>query len=90
MKRIFLFGIVAALASPTFADDLCTVNLQKLTDNMATATTLAPPIKEQVEEHKMAAEEAQRAGDLENCGAHALKALQLLQAPGENGDAGAS
>jgi hypothetical protein len=92
MKRISLFClvIVAALASPAFAEDLCAVNLQKLSDSMATATTLAPPLKEQVEEHKMAAEEAQRAGDLENCSAQALKALQLLQAPGENGDAGTS
>jgi hypothetical protein len=48
---------------------------------------MASPVKEQVEEHKKAAEEAQRAGDVETCGAHAQKALQLLQGPGGGGGA---
>ena len=79
--------VAAALASPAFADDTCTVNLQKLADNSAALTTIASPVKEQVEEHKTAAEEAQRAGDVETCGAHAQKALQLLQGPSEDGGA---
>lgn len=89
MSRFSLFGIViaAALASPAFADDLCTVNLQKLADKSAALTTLASPAKEQVEEHKKAAEEAQRTGDMETCGAEAEKALQLLQKPGGEGGA---
>ncbi|MFZ3203870.1 MAG: hypothetical protein WA161_08355 [Pseudomonas sp.] len=89
MNRFSLFSIViaAALASPAFAEDICTVNLQKLADNSAALTTLASPAKEQVEEHKKAAEEAQRAGDVETCGAHTEKALQLLQGPGGDGGA---
>jgi len=89
MKGFSLCCIVvaAALASPAFADDTCTVNLQKLADNSAALTTTASPVKEQVEEHKKAAEEAQRAGDVGTCGAHAQKALQLLQGPSEDGGA---
>jgi len=56
-------------------------------DSSAALTTLASPAKEQVEEHKKAAEEAQRAGDVETCGAEAEKALQLLQKPGGDGGA---
>lgn len=89
MNRFSLFGIIiaVALASPAFAEDTCTINLQKLADNSAALTTLASPAKEQVEEHKKAAEEAQRAGDVETCGTEAEKALQLLQRPGGEGGA---
>ena len=89
MKGFSLHGIViaAARASPAFADDLCTTNLQKLENSSAALATLASPAKEQVEEHKKAAEEAQRAGDVETCGAEAEKALQLLQKPGGEGGA---
>lgn len=87
MKRLSLFCIVAALAAPAFAEDSCTVNLQKLADSTAALTTAASPVKEQVEEHKKAAEEAQRAGDVESCSAQAQKALQLLQGPSEDGGA---
>ncbi|MES2818663.1 MAG: hypothetical protein V4812_06705 [Pseudomonadota bacterium] len=87
MKRIALFFTAALLAAPTFAaEDLCTVNLQKLDDRKAAMTTLGSPLKEQVEEHQMEAEKARDAGDLENCGAHAAKALQLIEAPGEDGN----
>lgn len=79
--------IIAALASPAFAEDACTVNLQKLSDSSAALTTMASPLKEQVEEHMKAAEEAQRMGDMEACGTHAQKALQLLQGPSQDGGA---
>jgi hypothetical protein len=61
MKGFSLHGIViaAARASPAFADDLCTTNLQKLENSSAALATLASPVKKQVEEHKKAAEEAQ-------------------------------
>ena len=92
MKGLSLCCIVvaAALASPAFAEDTCTVTLQKLADNSAALTTMASPAKEQVEEHKKAAEEAQRTGDVETCGAEAEKALQLLQKPGGEGGAEAN
>ena len=93
MKGLSLCGIVAlaaVLASPAFAEDTCTVNLQKLSDNSTALMTMASPTKEQVEEHKKAAEEAQRTGDVEACGAHAQKALQLLQGPNKDGAAEAN
>ncbi|SNS71659.1 hypothetical protein [Pseudomonas segetis] len=85
MKRISAFVVAAALTAPVFAaDDLCDVNLQKLTDNSAVISTLGSPLKEQVEEHLKAAKEAQAAGDLKECGSHAEQALQMLKGP--NGD----
>ncbi|WP_079204752.1 hypothetical protein [Pseudomonas sp. CC6-YY-74] len=87
MKLTILFftATVAISAAPAFAEDLCTVNLQKLNDSMTTETTTAESVKMEVAELKKAAEEAQSAGDLEACGTHAEKALMLLEAPGENG-----
>ena len=88
MKRVSMFVICAALASPVFAaDDLCTVNLQKLNDSVATKATLAEPLKGQVEEAKAQAVQAQSSGDLKTCATHAERALQLLEAPGEDGGA---
>ena len=81
---------IAMLASPAFAEDTCTLGMQKLSDNKAALTTMASPLKEQVEEHMKAAEEAQRMGDSETCGTHAEKALQLLQGPNKDGAAEAN
>ncbi len=81
MKPIVLFFTASLLVSPVFAEDLCTVNMQKLDDMMATEMTMAPALKAQVEEFKMQAEEARRAGDLKSCATHAAKALQMLEAP---------
>ncbi|HUE90697.1 hypothetical protein [Pseudomonas sp.] len=92
MKGFSLCSIVtiAMLASPAFAEDTCTLGMQKLSDNKAALTTMASPLKEQVEEHMKAAEEAQRMGDSETCGTHAEKALQLLQGPNKDGAAEAN
>jgi hypothetical protein len=92
MKGFSLCSIVAIamLASPAFAEDTCTLGMQKLSDNKAALTTMASPLKEQVEEHMKAAEEAQRLGDSETCGTHAEKALQLLQGPNKDGAAEAN
>lgn len=92
MKGFSLCSIVAIamLASPAFAEDTCTLGMQKLSDNKAALTTMASPLKEQVEEHMKAAEEAQGMGDSETCGTHAEKALQLLQGPNKNGAAEAN
>lgn len=86
MKRVSMFVIAAVLAAPAFAaDDLCTVNLQKLDNAVATKATIADPLKSQVEEAKEQALQAQSAGDLQTCGTHAERALQLLDAPGDDG-----
>ncbi|MEK8081291.1 hypothetical protein [Pseudomonas sp. XK-1] len=92
MKGFSLCSVVAIamLASPAFAEDTCTLGMQKLSDNKAALTTMASPLKEQVEEHMKAAEEAQGMGDSETCGTHAEKALQLLQGPNKNGAAEAN
>lgn len=87
MKRVSMFVIAAVLAAPAFAaDDLCTVNLQKLDNAMTTKPTVAEPLKQQVEEAKKQATDAQAAGDLKACGTHAQRALQLLNAPSEDGN----
>ncbi|OEC34376.1 hypothetical protein SAMN05216600_11522 [Pseudomonas cuatrocienegasensis] len=84
MKRTALFFAAAVLAAPAFADDLCTVNLQKLDDSLTTST-VGSPLKEQVEEAHQAALKAQSAGDLQACGTHAEKALQMLERPSTDG-----
>lgn len=87
MKRISAFIIAATMAAPVFAaDDLCSVNLQKLDNSSAVITTLGSPLKEQVEEHMVAAKKSQAAGDLKECSSHAEQALQLLKGP--SGDTG--
>ncbi|UQY32981.1 hypothetical protein K8U54_14695 [Pseudomonas fulva] len=86
MKRVSMFVIAAVLAAPAFAaDDLCTVNLQKLDNAVATKATLPEPLKQQVADAKKKATDAQAAGDLEACGTYAQEALQLLDAPGDDG-----
>lgn len=91
MKRLSMFVIAAVLAAPAFAaDDLCTVNLQKLNDSLTTQPSIGEPLKAQVEEAKAQAEQARSTGDLETCGTHAARALQLLEAPGNDGKAAGS
>ncbi|MGV8843212.1 MAG: hypothetical protein ACOH2I_08225 [Pseudomonas sp.] len=85
MKPIALFFTASLLASPVFAEDLCTVNMQKLDDMMATEMTMASELKVQVEELKMQAEKARSAGDLQSCGTHAAKALHMLEDPADDG-----
>lgn len=92
MKGFSLCSIVAltVLASSAFAEDSCTLGMQKLSDNKAALITMASPLKEQVEGHIKSAEQAQRMGDSETCGTHAEKALQLLQSPSKDGAAEAN
>ncbi|SFI92325.1 hypothetical protein SAMN05216206_3177 [Pseudomonas guineae] len=83
MKRIALFFSFAVLASPAFAaEDLCTVKMSELNDSMLVIENLGSPLKEQVEEHKMQADNAKKMGDLEACATHATKALNLLKETG--------
>ena len=52
---------------------------------MATKTTLPEPLKQQVTDAKKKATDAKAAGDLKACGTYAQEALQLLDAPGDDG-----
>ncbi|MDH4555583.1 hypothetical protein E8F11_10400 [Pseudomonas sp. BN417] len=91
MKCTALLFTAALLASPVFAaDDLCTVNLQKLNDALATNTTISDPIKQEVQDLRMKAEQAQQAGDTEGCINASSLALQRLQQPGTEGGSGES
>jgi hypothetical protein len=84
MKFIALLFTASLLASPAFAEDLCTVNMQKLDDMMATEMAMDPALDAQVKELQMQAEQARAAGDLETCGTHAAKALHMLEAPADD------
>ena len=91
MKRTALLFTAALLASPVFAaDDLCAVNLQKLNDALATNTTIGDPIRQEVQDLRMKAEQAQQAGDTEGCINASSLALQRLQQPGTDGGSGES
>lgn len=90
MKRLsripFALAVTTLLSFPAFAAvDLCTLNLQKLEDNLASGDPLGEPLRQQVEELQAKAEQAREAGDLESCTALSEQALQMLQAPGEEG-----
>lgn len=91
MKCTALLFSAALLASPVFAaDDLCAVNLQKINDALATNTNLGDPIKQEVQDLRMKAEQAQQAGDNETCINASSMALQRLQQPSPDGGAGES
>ncbi|MGE8361044.1 hypothetical protein [Pseudomonas sp.] len=85
LTALLFTAAVAVSATPAFADDLCALNLQKLSDSLATDTTTAESVKTQVLEHQKEAQQAQSAGDLETCATLATKALTMLEAPDENG-----
>jgi hypothetical protein len=87
MKLIIMLFAAAALASaPAFAEDLCTIQLQKLDNKETQVITLGSPAKEQVEELTQQAKDAQSAGNTEACISHSAQALQLLNVSNsENG-----
>jgi len=86
MKLTALLISTALLASPVFATDLCATNLQKLDDGLTSKTT-GDPLKQQVEELRTKAQQARDTGDSDGCIASSTKALQLLEAPADNGSA---
>ncbi|MCY1303310.1 hypothetical protein D9M69_598990 [compost metagenome] len=92
MKRTALFITAALLASsPVFAnEDLCSINLQKLDDALATSSTIGEPLRQQVQDLRMKAEQAQQQGDTEACISNTSMALQRLQQPGGEGSGGES
>jgi hypothetical protein len=87
MKRAALLITAALLASPAFADDLCSTNLQKVEDAMKT-TTNNTQAQEQAMRLQEKASQAQAAGNTKECIAHTEKALKLLK--DNAGDGGAN
>ncbi|CAK9887407.1 MULTISPECIES: hypothetical protein [Pseudomonas] len=80
MKRTAISGLfiaAALLASPVFAaDDLCTTNLQKIDDNMATSGATSEGLDDTIAEHVKDAKAAQAAGNTEDCIAITSKILE--------------
>ncbi|MDG9922090.1 MULTISPECIES: hypothetical protein [unclassified Pseudomonas] len=90
MKRTALIFACALAASPAFAnDDLCTTHLQKVDDHLASQTALGAAAKQQVDDLRKQAVQAQQAGDLEGCAGYAGQAVTLLEKTGK-GDGAAS
>ncbi|MCE4068528.1 MULTISPECIES: hypothetical protein [Pseudomonas] len=87
MKRAALLITAALLASPAFAADLCSDNIQKLDDAVKT-TTNNTQAQEQAMRLQEQAAKAQAAGNTKECIAHTEKALQLLKK--NSGDGGAN
>lgn len=86
MKRIALLFSCALLTAPVFAaSDLCSVNLQKLDDQMASTSMLSEPVKKQVEDLRDAARKAQQAGNTQECSGNASQALTLLEKSDKGG-----
>jgi len=68
------------LASPVFAaEDLCTANLQKIDDSMATAGATSEGLDKAITEHVDKAKAAQAAGDTKECIAITSKVLERLE-----------
>jgi hypothetical protein len=95
MKRTALVIAAALMASPVFADDLCTIQLQKIdnalktTPAMSTATATDSNVQVQrIKDLQKEAVQHQQAGDTKKCIASANQALSLVRKPG--GDTGGS
>jgi len=83
MKRTAITGLFMAatlLASPVFAaDDLCSANLQKIDDHLATVGATSEDLIKSVKEQADDARAAQTAGNDKDCIALTTKALQDLE-----------
>ncbi|MBV6826652.1 hypothetical protein [Pseudomonas sp. PD9R] len=67
MKRFGLFIAALVVATPLFAaDDLCSINLQKIKDLKQTAVMGQPQLGE-IQQDRMDAEKAQKAGQTQKC-----------------------
>lgn len=87
MKPTALIFAAALISSPVFAaEDLCTVNLQKLDDLLTTHPTIAEPLQTQVEELQAKAKSAQQAGNSEDCASAANQALILIENTNPGGE----
>ncbi|HDS1683143.1 TPA: hypothetical protein QEM39_004756 [Pseudomonas putida] len=75
-----LFAAATLLASPAFAaDDLCTANLQKIDDSMATAGATSEGLDKALTEQVDKAKSAQAAGNTKDCIAITSKVLERLE-----------
>ncbi|MHC6223913.1 hypothetical protein ACYU03_03870 [Pseudomonas sp. X10] len=82
-----LFAAVTLLASPVFADeDLCTLNLQKIDDKIATAGATSEGLDKAITEHVDKAKAAQSAGNNEDCIAITSKVLERLEKTEKGGN----
>ncbi|AIL59938.1 hypothetical protein [Pseudomonas alkylphenolica] len=83
MKRTAITGLLitaALLASPVFADeDLCTANLQKISDTLATAGATSEGLDKSVATHVEDAKKAQAAGNDKDCIAITSKVIERLE-----------
>lgn len=88
-----LFAAATLLASPVFAaEDLCTTNLQKIDDNMATLGTTSEGLDKALTEQVDKAKAAQASGDTKECIAVTSKVLERMEKTekgnGQNGGSG--
>jgi len=80
MKRTALMFACVLAASPVFAnDDLCSIHLQKIDDQLATESALGEATKQQIADLRQQAVQAQQTGDLESCAGYAQQAVTLLE-----------
>ncbi len=90
MKRTALLFTCALLTTPVFAaDDLCSLNLQKLDDAKSSTATLMDPLKSQIEDLHSKAQQEQAAGDNKGCIATTTQALDLLKKSEASGEGAA-
>ncbi|AMO78821.1 MULTISPECIES: hypothetical protein [Pseudomonas] len=79
MKTTILFISAALLASPVFAADRCSDNLQRIDESMQ-STNRSDSVQEQAMRLQEKAAQAQEQGNTQACVAMTEKALKLLKA----------
>lgn len=79
MKAIAILFAASLISTPLLAEDLCSLNLHKLADQLAIDAPLGDPLEQQIEGYRQEATKAQAQGDIEMCIAKSAQALQLLQ-----------
>nr|WP_314877895.1 hypothetical protein [uncultured Pseudomonas sp.] len=87
-----LFAAATLLASPVFAaDDLCAINLQKISDSMATSATTSETLDKTLTDHVEQAKAAQAKGDTKECITITSKVLTRIEKTDKgSGSAGGS
>jgi len=91
MKRTAITGLflsAALLASPVFAadKDLCTSNLQKIDDQMATMGATSEGLDDALKQHVTDAKAAQAAGNDKDCITISAKVLSRLEKTDKGGN----
>jgi hypothetical protein len=84
MKKVLLLAAALMVSGSVFAaEDLCEINLQKLRDLKVSTGQIGQPLLGQIQEARMQAETAQKAGKTEECIALTNKALKDVQDAGK-------